>query len=151
MTWTWKYHITLKDRASTKEKKNTKHVPTNFFSTQKRTNRSLARTNKACTDLKIFQQLFQNLWWYLVVFGSRSVLFGILLIKTLPWKCISQIRLDINKIKKKIRRNAGWRRRRKKKKRKKIQRMTKARETFTTERLVAAWRGQSREKRGWRE
>ena len=29
--------------------------------------------------------------------------------------------------------------------------MTKARETFTTERLVIARRGQSREKRGWRE
>ena len=29
-----------------KKKKNTKHVPTNFFSTQKRTNRSLTRTNK---------------------------------------------------------------------------------------------------------
>ena len=29
--------------------------------------------------------------------------------------------------------------------------MTKARETFTTERLVVARRGQSREKRGWNE
>ena len=43
---------------------------------------------------------------------------GVLLIKTLPSKCISQIRLDINKILKKyIQRNAHWRRRRKKKKR----------------------------------
>ena len=42
-----------------------------------------------------------NQCWYLVVFGSKSVLLGVLLIKNLPSKCISQIRLDINKIKKK--------------------------------------------------
>ena len=77
---------TCKDRASTKEKKNTKHVSTNFFSTQTRTNRSLARTNKACMNLKIFQQIFQNLWWYLVVFGSRLVLLGVLLIKNSTFK-----------------------------------------------------------------
>ena len=34
-------------------------------------------------------------------FGSRSMLLGVLLIKTLPSKCISQIRLDISKIYKK--------------------------------------------------
>ena len=55
-----------------------------------------------------------------MVFGSRSVLLGVLLIKTLPSKCISHIRLDINKIFKKIykgmrveedeeRRRRGWR------------------------------------------
>ena len=56
-----------------------------------------------------------------MVFGSRSVLLGVLLIKSLPSKCISQIRLDRNKIlKKKLQRNAHWRRRRKKKKRMKI-------------------------------
>ena len=31
-----------------------------------------------------------------MVFGSKSVLLGVLLIKSLPSKCISQIRLDIN-------------------------------------------------------
>ena len=77
-----------KDRAyiHKRKKKNTKHVPTNFFSTQKRTNRSSARTNKACIDLKIFQQIFQNLLWYLVVFGSRSMLLGVLLIKNSNFK-----------------------------------------------------------------
>ena len=58
----------------------------NFFNTQKRTNRSLARTNKACTDLKNFQQIFHNLWWYPVVFGSKSVLLGVLLIKNSTFK-----------------------------------------------------------------
>ena len=36
----------------------------------------------------------KQLRWYLGVFGSRLVLLGVLLIKTLPSKCISQIRLD---------------------------------------------------------
>ena len=82
-----KIYRAYKDRAYIhKRKKYTKHVPINFFSTQKRTNRSLARINKPFTDLEIFQQIFQNLWWYLVVFGSRSMLLGVLLIKNSTFK-----------------------------------------------------------------
>ena len=55
-----------------------------------------------------------------MVFGSRSVLFGVLLIKTLPSKYISQIRLGKYNLKKKLQRKDRWRRQRKKKKRKKI-------------------------------
>ena len=56
---------------------------------------------------------------------SRSVLLGVLLIKSLPSKCISQIRLDRSKIKKKIKKKTRSMRveedERKKKERKKIQ------------------------------
>ena len=72
--------------------------PQIFFSTQKRTNRSLAKTNKACIDLKNFPQIFQNLWWYLVVFGSISMLLGILLIKNSTFKMFFSYQIDINKI-----------------------------------------------------
>ena len=71
-----------------------------------------------------------------MVFGSKSVLLGVLLIKSLPSKCISQIRLDRNKIKRSMRVEEEER---KKKKRKKIQRMTEQRDLPR--------RGQSREKR----
>ena len=53
---------------------------------------------------------------------SGSVLLGVLLIKSLPSKCISQIRLDRSKIKKKKKRSVRIEEdERKKKKRKKIQ------------------------------
>ena len=80
--------------------------------------------------------------WYLVVFGSRSVLLGVLLIKSLPSKRISHIRLDRNKnLKKKKTRSVRVEEdeERKKKKRKKIKRMTEQRD------LPRRW--QSREKR----
>ena len=82
-----------------------------------------------------------------MVFGSRSVLLGILLIKTLPSKCISQIKLDINKIKKKNTEKCVLKRMKKEEEKVEDERRDKARETFTTERLVAARRWQSREKR----
>ena len=53
---------------------------------------------------------------------SGSVLLGVLLIKSLPSECISQIRLDRSKIKKKKKRSVRIEEdERKKKKRKKIQ------------------------------
>ena len=52
---------------------------------------------------------------------SGSVLLGVLLIKSLPSECISQIRLDRSKIKKKKRSVRIEEDERKKKKRKKIQ------------------------------
>ena len=70
---------------------------------------------------------------------SGSVLLGVLLIKSLPSKCISQIRLDRNKIKKKKKTMHVEEDERKKKKRKKIQWMTEQRDLPR--------RGQSREKR----
>ena len=72
---------------------------------------------------------------------SRSVLLGVLLIKSLPSKCISHIKLDRNKIKKKKKTRSVRveEDERKKKKRKKIQRMTEQRDLPR--------RGQSGEKR----
>ena len=82
------------------KKKITKHVPTNFSVLGKRTNRSLAKTKHARSEKKIptlgKKKKKSDQCWYLVVFGSKSVLLGVLLIKSLPSKCISQIRLDIN-------------------------------------------------------
>ena len=73
------------------KKKNYKACTHKFFSVPgKRTNRSLARTKHA----RFGKKKKSNQCWYFVVFGSRSVLLGVLLIKTLLSKCISQIRLD---------------------------------------------------------
>ena len=63
-----------------------------------------------------------------MVFGSKSMLLGVLLIKSLPSKPISQIRLDRNKIKKKKKKTRSVcieeDEERKKKKKKKIKQMT---------------------------
>ena len=80
-----------------------------------------------------------------MVFGSRSVLLSVLLIKSLPSKRISQIKLDRNKIKKKKQKTKKTRSvhveedEERKKKTKKIKRMTEQRDLPR--------RGQSREKR----
>ena len=79
---------------------------------------------------------------YLVVFGSRSVLLSVLLIKSLPSKHISDIKLDRNKIKKKKKKTRSVcveEDEERKKKTKKIKRMTEQRDLPR--------RGQSREKR----
>ena len=70
----------------------------------KRTKRSLARTKHARSEIFFphsVKKKKSDQCWYLVVFGSRSVLLSVLLIKSLPSKHISHIRLDRNKIKKK--------------------------------------------------
>ena len=77
--------------------------PQMFSVPSKRTKRSLARTKHARSEKKIptLDKKKKNLdqCWYLVVFGSKSVLLGVLLIKSLPSKRISQTILDRNKIK----------------------------------------------------
>ena len=85
--------------------------PQSFLSTLQE-NKQIFSKNKACKISNFFLQVkkkyiyiyiyISDQCWYLVVFGSRSVLFGVLLIKTLPSKYISQIRLGKYNYKKKI-------------------------------------------------
>ena len=118
-----------------------------IFSVPGKRTRSLARTKHARSEKIKNKKIKSNQCWYLVVFGSKSVLLGVLLIKNLPSKCISQIRLDINKIKKKKQRNSVEEDEERRRRGRRFNGWQKARETFTMERLVTTRRGQSREKR----
>ena len=75
--------------------------PQMFSVPGKRTKRSLTGTKHARSE-NFFPTLGKkknsDQCWYLVVFGSKSVLLGVLLIKSLPSKRISQIKLYRNKI-----------------------------------------------------
>ena len=69
------------------------------------------------------------------------MLLSVLLIKTLPSKCISQIILDLNTIKNIYIEKCVLKKTKKEEEEEEDERHDKARETFTMERLVVAWRG----------